>query len=231
MKFSTPIMLAPLLSLCMASAMAAPAADLKVAGKVNATACAFDPGSIADLDLAFEFRSGIPDTLFVLNESAKTFVPIVVCDGFTSVALKLIDNAQDGKPNFPISFDFSIGLVTYRVPPDNYSGLVNAETGESIGAFSVVHKQTGVDGFYFTFLANSSNGKDWDMASVAREGALNSSRAPYIMASTKKHDPFPAPGRIFEFPMTIAATLIKDKVPPSADYSVRGSMTLELSML
>ncbi len=230
MKFCTPILLAPLLGLCMASAMAAPAADLQVAGKVLASACTLDAGSSADFELDFDFDPALPDREFVLSKASKQIAVTVVCGGDTAVALKVRDNGGS-KLGIPMDFRYGSAPTIISVLPDNYQSLQNADNGKLIGAMLVGYRFIRVDDKINNIYINSGDGETWNFASEIASFALSSSSAPYVTASSSITFPTPASGRKFEFPVHVAATVLTSEAPATASFSVGGSITMELITL
>ncbi len=227
MPFHQKIIAASVLLVATASAAAAPTADLQVAGKVLAAACTLGTEDSTDLD--FEFDQALPGREFVLSKGGKSILFTAICGGKTSVALKVRDNGGS-KLSAPMYFRFQ-DAVTTGVLPDNYNNLQDAESSKSIGAIAVRYLPIAVDNVPKAAFAHSSDGIVWSFAPLISRDALSSSSVPYMTASSSSSVPTPAEGQRFDFRMEFGATVLASEAPPTVNYSVSGSITMELISL
>lgn len=229
-KSSSKLLIASTLMLGMASAYAASSSNLKVAGKIVTSPCQIDTSSVAPFD--FSKLPPINSGKYIAYEFPRSSIyAAVVCQDPTTVAMKITDDNPASNPGVDLIFGFPGNQIATGVDSDKYFGLKDdSNGGASIGAFVVQYQNPATDLGQTSNSANSSDAKNW--TNVVSSGLWNypSNRAPYVMASSSS-TPTPIAATRFEFPLRIAATIIKDRLSPDSNTSVSGSVTLEFVYL
>lgn len=215
----------------MASAYAASSANLKVAGKIVTSPCQIDTSSVAPFD--FSTLPPTNDGNFITYEYPRSSIYAQVeCQDPTAVAMKITDDNPASNPGVNMLFHFPGNQVATGVDADKYYGLKDdSNGGASIGAFVVQYQNPATDLGQAPNSANSSDAKNWTNVTPSSLGwNYPSNSAPYVTASSSS-TPTPIAAKKFEFPLRIAATVLKDRISPDSNTSVSGSVTLEFVYL
>lgn len=224
---------ASVLALSMASAFAASSTDLKVTGKITTAACSVQAGLGGNL-IVFDDRIPNPDPSgFTPLFKANTNSVEVKCPSPTSVKLRIVDNHASAKPGVAMPFKNDDGSQRFTLDPSHYYGLIDSNTGQSVGAFTIAVLPGFADSKLGYPIAQSTDGQNWDVplifpGSPLADSYINGS-LPYLTMVTTRFSDTPVSASYFQFGITAAATLSPNT--HTQNIALDGSVTVEVTTI
>jgi hypothetical protein len=242
MKLRSSLLAALLLMATTASTLAAPPiVQIKMTGKVNASACAIvTREQVKDFSYLFKFlpqQQPLEDMLF--QTPVTQFEVRVRCQQETKIAVKITDGNSPMKPIVSRKFVLSTGdeikaPYTRNDELSSYYGLGIASNGKPFGGYVLQIGGIGVDDYgpEEIQLATSPDGINWQDVHYPVMVIMDGSGSYVSPVSSIGIRGGHFSGRNFTIPIGIAFNFTKvGDLPPINDLQMQGSATVEVEIL
>ncbi len=220
MKLPTQLIAVSALTLAMSSAFAADSVTLRVTGTLIAPSCEVEMPGGDTADFGNIDRDGLNKATSTALSSAKDLTVRVDCgEAATAVSIYTTDSMVDSKPTDSRSFTFTDGTVSLESA--NYYGLGKASNNNPIGAYAVRVGKISVDGTEHDVQISADN-KAWNPAVGS---VYFNTDTPYLSAGSA------VTGKIFNFPVAVAANISAADDLPSDEVVLNGNATIAVDYL